>query len=84
MHSSGGHLLPLLLQNLSDYYGGDFEEVVSVEDDVQRVTVPELVDILTGDEKQQLELLLNMSANSEDEIMRNYLIAKTFILNLYL
>lgn len=69
---------------MSDYYGGDFEEVVPVEEDVQAVTVPELTEILTDDEKQQVTLLLNKSANSEEEIMRNYLIAKTFILNLYL
>lgn len=70
------------LQNLSDYYGGDFEEVVPVEDN-ETVAVAELTEVLTPAEKVELSGLVNMNAAGEDELMKNYLIAKMFILNVY-
>ena len=62
------------------YYGGDFEEVVPIDTDENTVTVDELPNVLTVEQKRELKSLLNTTASTEEEIIRNFLIAEAFVL----
>ena len=75
-------IVTLLLQVDWDTYGADWEGPVSTDDDITRVTIEELEELLDESQRDELQTVLSpLSGNdfSEQGMIGQFALAKSFV-----
>ena len=76
----------MLLQTDWEVYGSDFAGPVSLDDDYERVIVDEIPQLLSEEERALLQQQLrppDTIALSEDVLIHNFALAKSFVQEAY-